>query len=95
MTLVTPNPEELRGVLASLNDLDDEDFPDVSLVHVSGWIVTIDNNWVAVLERVHSPDEALKVAQLEGEEEAVAMWLQLARGDVEGLLERWAWKVPE
>ncbi len=90
-TLICPDPGQLREVLRSLADAADADFPDASLIHVSGWSVTIDERWIAVLERMQPPLIPLRVLPLSGEEEALALWLQLARGDVPGVLARqWA-----
>lgn len=95
MTLICPDPKGLEGVIDSLGDADEADFPDVSLIHVSGWTVTIDNRWIAVLERLRSDAVPLKVLPLAGKDEALQLWLQLARGDVAGVLENWAWELPE
>lgn len=93
-TLICPDEEGLEGVLESLEDAVDADFPDVSLIHVSGWAVTIDNRWIAVLEKVQTDDVPMKVSTLEGKDEALKLWLQLARGDVDGVIEGWDWDAP-
>lgn len=84
-TLVAPTLAQMRTVLASLEDADEADFPDVSLIHANGWAVTVDLHWNAVLER--ADDEApLRVLKLKGLPEALELWRTLARGDVETLL---------
>lgn len=93
-TLICPDPDELRDVLHSLNEADEADFPDVSLIHVSGWAITIDDHWIAVLERMRPPEVSMRVLRLVGVDDALALWLRLARGDVEGILEL-PWVEPE
>ena len=93
-TLICPDEKGIEGVLDSLGEADDADFPDVSLIHVSGWAVTINNRRIAVLERLRVDDVSLKVLPLKGKDEALKIWLQLARGDFAGVLNRWAWKLP-
>jgi hypothetical protein len=86
-TLICPNPDQLREVLASLFEADEADFPDVSLIHVSGWAITVDDRWIAVLERMQPPEAPLRVLRLDGLEAALALWLQFARGDLPGVLD--------
>jgi len=93
-TLICPQPEQLREILESLFEADEADFPDVSLIHVSGWTLTIDDRWTAVLERMKPPMAPLRVIRLEGIEDALALWLRLARGDLESILQL-PWADPE
>lgn len=85
-TELNPDVKTMRAVLASLRHSGDADFPDVSLVHGSGWAITVNNHWVAILER--SPDDGTppKVLRLNSLDEALALWNRLAQGDVETLL---------
>lgn len=93
-TLICPDPDQLREVLDSLFDADEADFPDVSLIHVSGWAITIDDRWIAVLERMQPPTVPLRVLHVGGVGNALGLWLRLARGDLESVLEL-PWSDPE
>lgn len=93
-TALNPDPVTMRAVLASLREAEQADFPDVSLVHGSGWAITVNHHWTAILER--SPDDGttpavLSAGDLEG---ALGLWQRLARGEIDGLLAE-PWERPE
>lgn len=91
-TLIAPSTRQMRGVLESLEGLDPADFGDVSLVHASGWCLTVSPSWMIVLERTDD-SVPMRVIQLEGPDEALEMWQELARGEVEAMRKR-AWREP-
>ncbi len=94
MTRICPDPDGLREVLESLEEAEEADFPDVSLIHVSGWTITVDIRWTAVLERMQPPEAPLRLIRLEGLADALALWLLLARGDLEAVLQL-PWAEPQ
>lgn len=87
-TRINPDLRQMRAVLDSLKDAADCDFPDVSLTHSSGWAITINQDWIAVLERV--PDDGTPPAFLEtrGLTAALELWQLLADGKIEAVLAR-------
>jgi hypothetical protein len=93
-SLICPDPEQLREVLDSLFEAEEADFPDVSLIHVSGWALTVDDRWTAVLERMRPPNAEPRILRLGGVDDALALWLKLARGDLERILDL-PWADPE
>lgn len=90
-TLVTPSSKQMRAVLASLEHADEADFPDVSLVHESGWAITIDERWLAVLERVEDPVVAMRTLSVEHLDGAFTLWASLAAGDLKAI-EAMSWR---
>jgi hypothetical protein len=91
-TLVAPTTRQMRRVLESLEDADEADFADVSLVHASGWCLTVNPQWLVVLER--TDDSApMRVRRVKSLEDALALWEELAAGEIEALQKR-GWKEP-
>lgn len=87
MTFVEPNAGQLRSILQTLEESDDSDFLDVTLVHSTGWSIAIDDRWIATLEHVDA-DDPMRTLRLSGENEGLAVWLELASGLLEKLMKR-------
>ncbi len=86
-TLICPDPAAMREVLESLEDADDYGFPDVSLIHESGWAITVDAEWTAVLERVPDDEETpARMLDCGSLASALNLWQQLAGGKLDALL---------
>jgi len=87
-TRINPDVRQMRTVLQSLKNAGEFDFPDVSLTHCSGWAITVNASWIAVLERV--PDDGTRPAvfKIGSLEAALELWQLLASGDIEAVLSR-------
>jgi hypothetical protein len=84
-----PTVERLREILTELERPDPE-HPDVWLTHESGWTLSVYESGLLVWENPEStvePRHQIDVPR----ETALAMWLELARGDV-AALERRSWR---
>lgn len=77
---IAPNAKEMREILDSL-DQEDAGEEDVSLVHESGWTLTLFQSGILVYENLNRPIEAHPRFLATGtREEALGYWRLLAAG---------------
>ncbi|GAU65972.1 putative hypothetical protein [Streptomyces sp. NBRC 110611] len=86
-----PDESQIRALVQSLSQADDE-HPDVSLNHESGWSLSAFRDGLVIWENVEDED-ADEPGELEGlsQDEIVQLFLRLARGDIAGINEL-AWQ---
>lgn len=85
---LNPDRTTLRRILQSLDapGAADADHPDVSLVHdASGWSLSVFPSGVVTFENLDDEDGAPLHLQQVSRNQALQLWEQLARGDIEDL----------
>ena len=76
-----PSIETLRQVLATRN-IEDQEHPDVSLAHESGWCLSAFFNGLLVWENAEEQSEGRHMARVP-REKVLELWQALAHGDLE------------
>ena len=82
-----PSVGQMRELLASL-DFQDDEHPDVSLNHESGWSLSAFGGGLLVWENVEQ--ENAKHMKSVPREKTLELWRRLAQGDIE-IIDREAW----
>jgi hypothetical protein len=93
ITELNPSPEKMRELLDSLDDTDAEeaDHPDVSLIHDStGWALSVFPSGVVTFENLDEPDGAPRYMSHITRNQALKLWLELSRGEINQVKSR-AW----
>ncbi|MEU4848699.1 hypothetical protein [Streptomyces gilvosporeus] len=76
-----PGESHIRRILSELQNADEE-HPDVSLNHESGWSLSVFQDRAVLWENVEDPDVPPREAELDSWEEVVALLLELSRGNI-------------
>ncbi len=87
VTHIEPDIARMRRVLDLLDHADDADHPDATLVHESGWSITVTAGGTAVLENLENDSQPARIRLGLEKTDALRLWERLAAGDVEGLCE--------
>ena len=85
---LNPNEATLREILARLDtpDAAEADHPDVSLIHdASGWTLSVFPSGVVTFENLDNADASPLYMSDINRDQALNMWLQLARGEIAAL----------
>jgi len=82
ISYAAPDTLTMRKVLASLDEAEGADHPDVSLVHDNGWSLSVTESGTILWENLreseaHRPIQHLRGA---GREKALTLWQALAEG---------------
>ena len=91
ISILNPNEEQMEAILASLDSDGSEEapHPDVSLVHdASGWSLSVFISGIVTLDNLDAPETNLRYQDSVSREEALILWLKLAAGSIDSLLER-------
>ncbi|MGH3312416.1 MAG: hypothetical protein ACRDP3_17820 [Streptomyces sp.] len=76
-----PDETQIRDILAELTNADDE-HPDISLVHESGWSLSVFRDKVLTWENVEDPAIAPRETSLTSWDDVVDLLLELAHGHI-------------
>jgi hypothetical protein len=79
-----PGETQIRAIVASLNNADEE-HADISLVHESGWSLSIYPDRTLMWENVENPDTAPRETSLDTWDEVINALFKLSRGDIAAL----------
>ncbi len=88
ITEINPSADMMKVVLESLEEADEADHPDASLIHDSGWMLTVYPNGTVTWENVNE-EEPLDEGPLHmtgcDRERILALWIKLSRGHVNAI----------
>ena len=90
ISILNPNEEQMEAILASLDSEDAEDasHPDVSLVHDTiGWSLSVFISGIVTLDNLDASEANLRYLDNISREEALLLWMKLAAGSIDSLLE--------
>lgn len=90
VTHIEPDVARMWRVLELLEHAEEADHPDASLVHESGWSLTVTAGGTVVLENLEDESEPSRLRLGVEKRDALRLWERLAAGDVEGLQDE-AW----
>jgi len=79
-----PSPDRMRAFIDSVFEADDADFPDVSIIHESGWRLTYTSERVMILDNVERESEGWSMKDM-SPDEAHSLWLYLAQSEIQKL----------
>lgn len=82
-TIDKPTDRELDELLDSLT-MDDDEHPDVTLAHESGWSISVFDGGLAVFENAEGGDGPWHMSDL-SRAQVLSLWHSLARGETEAL----------
>lgn len=85
VTLIEPDIQQMRTVISSLEDAEDEPHPDATLSHESGWVIGYSGKGVATLEYTGNGDGEASVLFMREvtPRRALEIWSHLAAGRIE------------
>ncbi|MEO0511059.1 MAG: hypothetical protein AAF065_14510 [Verrucomicrobiota bacterium] len=90
---INPSVEKMREVLELLDEpeIEDEEHPDVSLVHdPTGWSLSVFPNGIVTFENLDDEDNTPRFMNGVSRTDVLKMWQELSRGKIERLLNQ-AW----
>jgi len=82
---LNPDSRKMRKLLERLDEIDiqDEEHPDVSLVHdASGWSISVFPTGIVTFENLDHDDLAPLYMNDVSRHDALRMWLELSRGEI-------------
>ena len=82
-SIIAPSTEQMTALLHSLTGSDNE-HPDVSLGHESGWCISAFSSGLTVFENVETGDGPMHMRGVT-RERVLELWSMLAAGDISGL----------
>lgn len=82
-TIDKPNDAEMDRLLDSLV-MDDDQNPDVSLTHESGWTLSVFDGGLVVWQNRDTGDDPVHMTNL-SRQQVLSLWHNLARGETESL----------
>ncbi len=88
VSILNPDTLQMRSLLESLDEpgAAEQEHPDVSLVHdASGWSVSVFPGGTLTLENLDAPDKPPAYRRGVSASEALRIWQQLARGNIDWL----------
>jgi hypothetical protein len=91
VSLLNPSAEAMRELLAKLDEASAEEaeHPDVSLVHdPSAWSMSVFPSGTVTFENLDDDDGAPLYMNHVSRKDALQMWLELSRGEIERLRKR-------
>ncbi|MDQ8194908.1 hypothetical protein QEH59_10755 [Coraliomargarita sp. SDUM461004] len=91
ITELNPTAEKMRHLLDSLDTQDvlDCEHPDVSLVHdSSGWSLSVYPSGVVTFENLDTADEPPRYMNGLTRNQALTLWLELSRGEIQQISSR-------
>lgn len=83
---LTPTAEKMRELLDRLDEpgMDQMDHPDISLVHdPSGWSLSVFPSGVVTFENLDDTDQPPRFMSGVSRHEALRLWLELSRGQID------------
>jgi hypothetical protein len=91
VSLLNPDAATMRELLSRLDEpeVHEAEHPDVALVHdATGWSMSVFPSGTVTFENLEDDDEAPLYMNKVSREDALHMWLELSRGEIEGLQDR-------
>lgn len=91
VSLLNPDAEAMRELLAKLDEpaAEDAEHPDVSLIHdPSAWIMSVFPGGTVTLENLDADDGPPLYMKDVSRKDALRMWLELSRGEIERVRSR-------
>ena len=91
ISLLNPDEQAMRDLLAQLDApaAGDAEHPDVSLVHdASAWSLSVFPGGTVTFENLEDEDAPPRYMTEVSRSDALRMWLELSRGEIEGLQRR-------
>jgi len=85
---LNPTTDKMIQLLSSLDEpnVEEADHPDVSLVHdKSGWAISVFPSGIVTYENLDHEDTVPRYMTGISRNEALQLWLQLSRGDIDAL----------
>lgn len=86
ITRICPDAATMIAVLETLSEADEAEHDDVSLVHESGWCLSVRPRGRVILEHIHRSQEPLRVLTKQSRVQALGYWRMLAEGQLEAVL---------
>ena len=87
ISMLNPDADAMRDLLAQLDEADihEAEHPDVSLIHdPSGWFISVFPNGTVSLDNLDTDgDDAPIYMNNINRQDALKMWLELSRGEIE------------
>ncbi|WP_369259834.1 hypothetical protein [Streptomyces sp. R35] len=80
-----PNETQIREIVSSLQTLADDEHPDVSLEHESGWGLSIYVDGTLLWENVEDSSIPPREITLDSWDEVIEVLLKLSRGDIDAV----------
>jgi hypothetical protein len=84
-----PTRDRMREILAEL-DLEDDEHPDASLSHETGWSLSAFGSGLVIWENIESSDEKARHMRGVSRDRVLELWLRLAEGEITAI-EREPW----
>lgn len=97
VSLLNPDTATMRELLKKLDkpSAEDAEHPDVSLIHdPSAWSISVFPSGIVTFEKLNDDDNAPLFMNSVSRKDALQMWLELSRGEIERLRNR-PWKCDE
>lgn len=97
ISLLSPDKAAMQALLARLDEpgADEAEHPDVSLVHdPSAWSISVFPSGTVTFENLNTDDGPPLYMTGVNREDALQLWLELARGEI-GKLKQRQWISPE
>ena len=91
---LNPTADKMRELLDSLKSPEaaEAEHPDVSLVHdASGWSISVYPSGIVTLDNLDEPDDAPRFMSGLTRNQALELWLELSKGEIQQLTAR-AWR---
>ena len=91
ISLLSPDIEAMRSLLASLDEpaAEDAEHPDIALIHdPSGWSISVFPSGTVTLENLETEEAAPLYMNAVSRQEALQLWQELAKGEIERVRQR-------
>jgi hypothetical protein len=85
VTLINPDKRAMREIICSVFDADDSDYPDVSLMHESGWTLVYSDTKTLLLENAEKED-GIRFMREVSPADTLKYWVLLSQGKIKSLL---------
>ena len=85
-SIAQPTEEQMRALLDSLADSDDE-HPDVSVTHETGWSISAFHSGLVIFENVETGEGPWQMRSV-SRDATLALWMLLAGGNIQEIRER-------
>jgi hypothetical protein len=82
---VEPNAKRMMVLILQLHGCEEADFPEVSLYHESGWVLTYTIERTLLLENDLLADEGIRFMRKMSSRETHRIWMLLANNEIDAL----------
>lgn len=87
---INPSTPRLKEIIKSVQQADEADYPDVSLIHDSGWTLTYSASKVLLWENLDRPGKRQRFLRDMEPDRVLELWCKLAEGKIEEI-EKQGW----